>query len=461
MINAVKATAVIAAVVCTAFAQTPTRAKQSAPSGTFIDKRDGKRYKTVTIGKQTWMAENLSYQPDPCKDWCYENADSNCVKYGRLYDWHMAKTVCPAGFHLPTLEEWDTLRQAVGGTEQEYSVGGLQPSGNSFWVGIGKKLKARSGWNNMKDGSDGNGTDDVGFSALPSYTRDGGKSSNDKFRRNWAGSVGSWWTATEFRRACGYLGSDCDEKYRLDGAYTWNVSNYNNDVLIDPRDKGAGISVHGAGISVRCVAGGSTQSATPPAPPPRPAAPTNKPSKTGGPGTLTDKRDGKTYKTVVVFGDRWMAENLNYQPQSGGSWCFKNADSNCVKYGRLYDFNTAKTVCPAGYHLPSRVEWENIAAKINCREAMGKALKARSGWGDSGNGTDDYGFSALPGGHGVYFSNGKDFFYRGNAGFWWTATENDSGKVNVWSMDYDSDDVRDEFSSKNHNRYYVRCVEDN
>jgi len=113
----------------------------------FTDPRDGKVYRTVKIGSQVWMAENLAYAAEGSK--CYNNEESNCEKYGRLYDWDTAMKSCPAGWHLPSREEWQTLVDFAGGGKI-----------------AGEKLKAKSGWNDY-EGKSGNGTDEYSFLGYP------------------------------------------------------------------------------------------------------------------------------------------------------------------------------------------------------------------------------------------------------------------------------------------------------
>jgi uncharacterized protein (TIGR02145 family) len=168
--------------------------------------------------------------------------------------------------------------------------------------------------------------------------------------------------------------------------------------------------------------------------------------------TFIDTRDNTTYKKVSINGKMWMAENLNYQTASG-SLCYNNDNSNCNKYGRLYDWNTAKTVCPSGWHLPSREEWNVLINEVG-GDMYGSRLKATNGWNSNGNGTDDYGFSALPGGR-----RGTDgsFDGAGNDGSWWTATEYGSFKAYGRGMDYYNDNVIEGYVDKDY-VCSVRCV---
>jgi len=144
---------------------------ESSKTSNFIDKRDGKKYKTVKIGEQTWMAENLNYNAEGSK--CYEDNESNCKKYGRLYDRKTAQKACPEGWHLPSKNEWAALMTAAGGEKT-----------------AGRKLKATSGWNDS-GGKPGNGEDTFGFSALPS-----GYFNSDGYFSN-VGDIGTWWSASE------------------------------------------------------------------------------------------------------------------------------------------------------------------------------------------------------------------------------------------------------------------------
>lgn len=266
-------------------------------------------------------------------------------------------------------------------------------------------------------------------------------------------------------------------------------------------------------------------------------------------GTLTDERDGQTYKTVKIGDQVWMAENLNYAytgvpfiyggiitdsttrcygddesncmslsdstswfcygddglpclfTSDSSSWCYNDDPANCAKYGRLYTWaaaidsvklvNDAKDpqdcgdgkictlpakvrgICPTGWHLPNETEWKTLFTAVESmvagsysdahyHSAAGKMLKSTSGWKDyeyegrkNGNGTDAFGFSALPAGHRLFtgeFSNeGK------SANFWCSAELNRYHACDLHL--YYGNSATLEYSYKS-NGYPVRCLKD-
>ncbi len=160
-------------------------------TGSFRDLRDGQVYRTVKIGTQTWMAQNLNFKPTGLDSgWCYDNKSENCFTYGRLYNWSAVMAgessstknpsgvqgICPKNWHVPSDAEWTTL---VNQVETNLQVG-------SGYGGTG--LKSTSGW--LPDGTTpGSGTDLVGFHALP-----GGSYNGESF--NTFGTNAFFWTAT-------------------------------------------------------------------------------------------------------------------------------------------------------------------------------------------------------------------------------------------------------------------------
>jgi uncharacterized protein (TIGR02145 family) len=173
-------------------------------------------------------------------------------------------------------------------------------------------------------------------------------------------------------------------------------------------------------------------------------------------GTFTDERDGQAYKTVKMpDGKVWMAENLNYETPDG-SWYYLNDTKRAHNHGRLYTWVAAKAACPAGWHLPTLAEWDALVKVCGDKATAGKKLKARGGWNKNGNGTDDYGFSALPGG-GRY--SGGGFYNAGYYGYWWTATEDVDNDAYSRYVDYYNDDVNESNDVKS-NGFSVRCLED-
>ena len=150
---------------------------------------------------------------------------------------------------------------------------------------------------------------------------------------------------------------------------------------------------------------------------------------------------GQTYKTVRIGKQVWFAENLNYDPGTGNSVCYDNRASNCATYGRLYDWATAmgfasscnsnscsvqpkhKGICPSGWHIPSDAEWSVLEMAVGDISTAGAKLKATRFGKNDRSGTDEYGFSALPGGFGY---SDVSFKGVGGIGHWWSASESES-----------------------------------
>ncbi len=173
-------------------------------TGTLTDSRDGQAYRTVKIGDQVWMAENLNYET--LNSYCYDDDPANCAKYGRLYTWAAAvgkdedecgygyecglgsgdiRGACPKGWHLPSTDEWNALFTAVGG----YST-------------AGSKLKSQTGWTVYSGITN---EDAFGFSALPA----GGRLDTGSY--DLEGSYAGFWSSSEGSSnyaSCMYLYSE-------------------------------------------------------------------------------------------------------------------------------------------------------------------------------------------------------------------------------------------------------------
>ncbi len=171
-------------------------------------------------------------------------------------------------------------------------------------------------------------------------------------------------------------------------------------------------------------------------------------------GSFTDARDGKTYKTVKIGNQTWMAENLAYKPSYMSHWVYENNNVHVETYGYLYNWNTATKVCPTGWHLPSDAEWTTLSNFLGSNAV--KKLKAKNGWAENGNGTDDFGFSALPGG---YLHAPDKFFQLGKSGYWWSSTPKDTYNALNRYMSYNAEHQTAGNVSKN-NGYSVRCIKD-
>ena len=183
------------------------KSSSNITSGSLYDNRDGKEYKTVKIGNQTWMAENLAYKAESGNYWAYDNDYTNVSKFGYLYDWETANEVCPANWHLPTKKEWFNLIHYLGGKDQANS-----------------KMKGKFGWKN-----NGTGNNESGFNGLPggivTTVYNGKKFGNINHKAHW------WSSTNEYGRAMTLV---------LNGHY-------------ESVDYGSSHIGGGVGVSIRCI----------------------------------------------------------------------------------------------------------------------------------------------------------------------------------------------------------------
>lgn len=139
--------------------------------GSFTDARDGKVYKTVKIGDQVWMGENLAFKTENgC--WVYDNVEGYADTYGYLYSWETAAKVCPKGWHLPSHSEFQVLSNFLGG--DAVAGGKLKETGTAHW-------------NSPNTGA----TNSSGFTALS------GGVSNDHESNPYLGLMGYFWTSED------------------------------------------------------------------------------------------------------------------------------------------------------------------------------------------------------------------------------------------------------------------------
>lgn len=184
--------------------------------------------------------------------------------------------------------------------------------------------------------------------------------------------------------------------------------------------------------------------------------------------SFTDSRDGQSYDVVKIGSLTWMAENLNYETET--SACPDGDSRNCKRLGRLYTWAETKTVCPEGWRLPTKADFAELisaASRDDARPLAGAALKAKDGWFKKGNGTDDFGFNALPAGYRGAISKADDgtisggkFDGIGGYAYFWSATEdseNPESNAFYLFLSFSSDAASLNAFAKNDYRS-VRCV---
>jgi uncharacterized protein (TIGR02145 family) len=419
----------------------------------LVDARDGKSYETVQIGSQCWMAENLNTgtridggnnqtNNDIIEKYCYDNSEIQCDIYGGLYQWsemmeHVTVAgvtgICPEGWHIPTDDEWCILEQEVDPTITCSSTG---------WRGIngGGELKedGTSHWADPNTGA----TNNSGFTALP-----GGIGATGGTYAS-SGYFGYWWTSSQFDATTAWqrdLYYEVAQIRRL-AASSNKLSGYsvrclkdeiliqpyyNLNILIEPAGAGtatgAGQYEPGEVILLTATANPGWQFANwtdddgivSNAPEFSYTMPLQDIILTanfeeeqvgfncGDP--LIDTRDGKSYATVQLGDQCWMAESLNYGTMIMGNqamadngivekYCYNNDEANCAIYGALYQWDEmmqytttpgAQGICPEGWHVPTDAEWTALTTYVssqpeylcsNNANYIAKALASTTFW---------------------------------------------------------------------------------
>jgi len=406
---------------------------------------------TTTFGATAVYGEGSSdcYNLSPDVDACDEV--QSLAEYGRLYNWYAvadARGLCPNGWHVPTDGEWTELEDYI--TSQGFS--GTE----------GTTLKSTTGWAAYYE-VDGNGTDDFGYTALPGgYRFDVNGLFND------TGKYGYWWSSSP----SGSLAWLRTLKYGNSGIF--QASNNRRDGMSVRCLKDAEIpEVQGCtdpayieydstataddGSCLTLVVLGCTDAAYAEY---NAAANMDDGSCATLTSTCTDvEMNGHIYAVVEIGGQCWFAENLRTTLYTNGDtipagltdgeWTSTTAGATAVygeggsdcqnyspdidacneaqslaAYGGLYNWyavDDARGLCPTGWHVPTDGEWtelEDFIISQGFAGTEGTALKSTTGWASIGNGTNDFGFSALPGG-----SRGPSNGFFGSAGlygYWWS-----------------------------------------
>lgn len=420
--------------------------------GELIDERDGQVYKTIKIGEQTWMAENLNFAyalPTSKKDSSHtNNKPESRDKYGKLYRWSIAMDSA-AVFSLDGKGCGDEVNC---GSQPSKGVRGVCPEN---W-----HIPNETDIKNIIDYS---------------------KESNDKLI--W---LEHYWFLTENE----------DNEFKTEMELQYN-SFWTSEQLDKDYAKGLYFKIYKT----------STNSTPKPVAYPVRCVKDDKIFQIEH-GTMTDERDGQVYKTVKIGNQWWMAENLNYAyPHTFGdldstSWCYNNEPDNCAKYGRLYiweatmdcnafehtdnyydyysfcteqvykteeSFNFYRGICPENWHIPSHDEWALLKSTVN---NFATDLKSTDDWRDDGNGSDILGFSALPAG-GCKASSSNKCFEAGQKTCFWTTrqidrtihdiapiTWNDYFWTSIFCLTATSKDIFNDVIDKFDYALSVRCVKD-
>jgi len=175
-------------------------------------------------------------------------------------------------------------------------------------------------------------------------------------------------------------------------------------------------------------------------------------------GDFTDIRDGKNYLTIEIGTQVWMAENLNYESETG-SWVYENNELNAPVYGRLYNWETSQTSCPTGWHLPSNNEWSGLVDYLGGPVDAGGKMKetGTTHWKiPNSYASNESNFTALPGGTRLV---SESFINLNENAFFWTSTQSDISSAYYRKLDFERGSTSYGYTSKSAG-FSVRCIKD-
>lgn len=401
-----------------------------------LDLRDGQTYQTVFIANQCWMKENMNFETGFSK--CYNDDDANCAIYGRLYNWQSALGVCPSGWHLPNNQEWGTLINYLGGVSV---AGGKMKTTGTLQAGTGL-------WNTPNTGA----TNESGFSALP------------------GGYYIHWTTPPNFNNINNSSSFWSSTMVEGIGMYTYKLYNSSAQVYSFLKDY---YSEPFDSWSVRCIRNGSY-------------------FDWSCGDELVDFRDNQTYTTVEIGNQCWMAENLNIGTKVNGAqgqnpsngiiekYCYNDQLGNCSDYGGLYLWdemmqNTTDTInqgiCPDGWRIPTDYDWKVLEGNVDSQYGVGnpewngiglrgmdagQKLKTTWGWYNNGNGTDNFGFGAIPAG--AWNASGYFAFLEQYSSLFSSSQEN-SGTAWARVLIYNTNESYRDHYNKSYGTS-VRCIKE-
>lgn len=357
----------------------------------LYDSRDEKSYRTIKIGKQVWMAENLAYKVySGC--WAYDLR--NIKKYGYLYNWETANSVCPTGWRLPTKNDYEVLIECVGEDIGESYESLIQGGSSGFSAAFGGR---RSPEGNFRSNIP---TPEAQFWSATMYDNekawylqlfgpDGGGAGMCSDEKKWAYAVRC--LKGDYEYGSLNIKSEISGLVYLDFSYAGEIKandlgNKLPKILVGSHS----LIIIGSDTLIKTIEIHKDQTTF---------VDFKKPQR------FFDKRDGKYYWTVEIGTQVWMAENLAFKA-SEGCWAYNNNNSNVKEYGYLYSWKTAKTVCPNGWRLPTKEDYEKLLNNVG-NDFVERNTSLKIG-GNSG-------FSAIPSGEHFY---NKFYGLGSNASFW-------------------------------------------